>query len=453
MENKLESLRKDVVDIFQAGLKAVAPGAAIRRCCSLEGRVLNINNQEYNLDSFNRILVLGAGKGGASMAKAVEDILGQRISEGLITVKYDHLEKLDTIKLIEAGHPVPDMQGYNGARAILQLASEADEKSLIICLISGGGSALLPLPVAGITLDDKQQTTKVLLACGATIHEINTIRKHLSAIKGGGLAKAAYPATLITLILSDVVGDDLDSIASGPCVPDPKTFSDCLTILNKYSIHKQIPISVLHHIENGAAGKVPETPKAGDKIFSRTDNIIIGRNFDALVKAKKRAEELGYNSVMLSSMIEGETKDIAAAHMAIAHEIALNDEPAEKPACILSGGETTVTIKGEGKGGRSQEFALAAALKMEKVENTVVLCAGTDGTDGPTDAAGAISDSSTLKRAQAAGMNPFAYLENNDSYHFFSSLGDLYKTGPTNTNVMDLRIILIGQHNPKIKCS
>lgn len=444
MTSKLDRLRKDVSDIFQTGLKAVAPGTAIKRCCSLEGRNFMVNGKEYNLDSFNAILVLGTGKAGASMAKTIEEILGDNLSGGLITVKYGHLEKLSRIELIEAGHPVPDQQGYDGAQAILKLASEADEKTLVICLISGGGSALLPLPVPGLTLSDKQQTTQVLLDCGATIHEINTIRKHLSAIKGGGLARAVYPATLITMILSDVVGDDLDSIASGPCVPDPKTFSDCLAILDKYSIQEKIPASVLHHIKDGTAGKVSETPKIGDKIFSKTDNIIIGRNFDALITAKKRAEELGYNSLILSSMIEGDTTETAAIHMAIARETALHDEPVKKPACILSGGETTVVIKGDGKGGRNQELALAAALRMEKISDAVVLCAGTDGTDGPTDAAGAIADSSTLERAQAIGMDPLAYLENNDSYHFFNSLGDLYKTGPTNTNVMDLRIILVG---------
>lgn len=444
MTKKVELLRKDIVEIFQAGLEAVAPGAAIRRFCQLDDRVLKVGKREYDLDLFDKVIVLGAGKGGASMAKAVEELLGDHIAEGVITVKYGHLEKLAKIQIIEAGHPVPDTNGYEGARTILRMASQADDKTLIICLISGGGSALLPLPVDGVSLADKQQTTKVLLACGATIHEINTIRKHLSAIKGGGLARAAYPATLVTLILSDVVGDDLDSIASGPGVPDSKTFADCLSIFKKYAIREDIPPSVLQHIESGAAGRIPETPKAGDAIFSRTENVIIGRNFDALSRAKSKADELGYNSLLLSSMIEGDTGETAATHMAIAHEIALHDHPTAKPACILSGGETTVKIKGKGKGGRSQEFALLAALKLEGMKDTVVLCAGTDGTDGPTDAAGAISDSSTLERARPIGLDPLAYLENNDSYHFFNSLGDLYKTGPTNTNVMDIRIILVG---------
>lgn len=443
MTRKLEDLRQDAVTIFQAGLKAVNPDSAVKRFCSLDGEILAVNGQDYDLSLFKRVVILGAGKGSASMAKAIEDLLGSRISEGIVTVKYGHLEDLSTIRTIEAGHPVPDMNGHKGARALFQLAENADETTLIICLISGGGSALTPLPVEGITLEDKQETTRALLDCGATIHEINTIRKHLSQIKGGGLARAAYPATLITLILSDVVGDDLDSIASGPCVPDPTTYADCLKIIEKYAIGRKIPPNVLKQIESGIDGRAAETPKDGDEIFDRTKNIIIGNNFDALQSAKEEADQLGYNSLLLSSMMEGETRDVAALHMAIAKEIELHNLPVPKPACLLSGGETTVTIRGNGKGGRSQEFALAAALKMEGMNNTLVLCGGTDGTDGPTDAAGAISDSTTLTRARSAALDPLEYLTSNDSYHFFDALGDLYKTGPTNTNVMDLRIILV----------
>jgi hydroxypyruvate reductase len=303
----------------------------------------------------------------------------------------------------------------------------------------------MPLPRAGITLEDKQETTRALLACGATIHEINTIRKHLSAIKGGGLAKAVYPATLVTLILSDVVGDDLDSIASGPCVPDSSSFADCQAILTKYSIGDDIPATVLLHIESGLAGNIPETPKAGEIFFKKTQNVIVASNFDALLKAKEKAIELGYNTLLLSSMIEGETRMVAANHIAIAREIQSHSQPFPQPACILSGGETTVKIKGTGKGGRNQEFTLAAAIKMAGMENVTVLCAGTDGSDGPTDAAGALADENTADRAKTAGLDPQQYLENNDSYNFFDRLNDLYKTGPTNTNVMDLRIILVGK--------
>jgi len=444
MDKHIPERYQKAVEIFQAGLQAVAPGPAIKRFCQLNGEILTVDGQNYDLNRFDRILVLGAGKAGASMAKAIEDILGERISAGIITVKYDHLEELKKVKIQQAGHPVPDQNGLDGARIIYQLAFSADEKSLVICLISGGGSALMVLPAEGITLEDKQRTTQVLLDSGATIHEINTVRKHLSAIKGGGLARAVYPATLITLILSDVVGDDLDSIGSGPCVPDPGTFSDCKAIFAKYSIENQIPSGVLSHIESGIAGTIPETPKSGQPFFEKTQNVIVGNNFQALLKAKEKADELGYNTLLLSSMLEGETRDVAANHIAIAREIQLHGYPLPQPACLLSGGETTVRIQGSGKGGRNQEFVLAAALKLGGMKNIVILSAGTDGTDGPTDAAGAFADETTLQRAQTASLNPQKYLDNNDSYHFFDKLGDLLKTGPTNTNVMDLRIILVG---------
>ncbi len=443
MSRKILDKRQDAIEIFQAGLRAVAPGEAIKRFCQFDGTILTVDGYTYDTGLFSKIIVLGAGKAGASMARAIEEILGERISAGIITVKYGHLESLKKIQIHEAGHPVPDQNGYTGAQAIYQLASSADKETLVICLISGGGSALMPLPVDGVSLEDKQATTKILLACGANIHEINTVRKHLSVIKGGGLARAVYPATLITLILSDVVGDDLDSIASGPCVPDSKTFADCKAIFIKYSIESDIPSTVVQHIESGIAGDVPETPKVGQDFFKKTRNVIVARNFDALLKAKEKADGLGYNTLLLSSMIEGETRDVAINHMAIGLEIQLHGYPVKKPACLLSGGETTVTIKGEGKGGRNQEFVLAAAMRMTEMENAVVLSGGTDGTDGPTDAAGAIADKTTLKRAALKKLELQEYLDNNDSYNFFDELGDLYKTGPTNTNVMDLRIVLV----------
>ena len=320
---------QDAVDIFQAGLQAVAPGEAIKRYCRLEGEALLVDGQAYDLDRFEKVFVCGAGKAGAAMARAIEEILGARITSGVVTVKYGHLEDLARIRIQEAGHPVPDQNGFEGARMIYRLAEAADEKTLVICLISGGGSALLPFPVEGVTLEDKQETTRVLLACGANIHEINALRKHLSVIKGGGLARAVYPATLINLILSDVVGDDLDSIASGPCVPDPKTFADCRRILQKYAIEEQVPASVRRHIEAGIAGTVPETPKAGQPFFEKTRNLIVASNFNALRQAGEKAVELGYNTLLLSSMIEGETRDVAAVHMAMAQEIPLHGCPLE----------------------------------------------------------------------------------------------------------------------------
>jgi hydroxypyruvate reductase len=443
MDERLPDRYRDAIAIFQAGLAAVAPGAAISRFCRLEGDLFFVDGVEYDLRQYRKIFILGAGKAGAAMAKSVETMLEDRITEGIITVKDDHLEELKRITIRQASHPVPDARGLAAAREIYSMARRADKETLVICLLSGGGSALLPLPVNGVSLEDKQETTRVLLSCGATIHEINSVRKHLSVIKGGGLARAVYPATLVTLILSDVVGDDLDAIASGPCVPDPTTFVDCMTIFTKYGIEKKIPVSVYDHIRAGLAGKVTETPKKDQEFFAKNKNIIIGRNFDALTRAKEEAEALGYKTLLLSSSIEGETREVAACHMAVAREIGLSGNPVRKPACLLSGGETTVTIRGVGKGGRNQEFVLAAVLRMGGLRKIVVLSAGTDGTDGPTDAAGAVADETTLERAAERGLDPQQYLDKNDSYHFFAGLGNLYKTGPTNTNVMDLRIILV----------
>lgn len=439
----LGKLRDDATQIFYAGLEAVEPRAAVKRYCRLEGKQLAVEEKTFDLSQIKNVFVVGSGKASAPMAAAMEEILAERISNGIVNVKYGHTEKLNKVKLIEAGHPVPDKNGQEGAQAILNLATEADRDDLIICLISGGASALLPLPEAGLTLKDKQDTTSVLLACGATIHEINAIRKHLSRVKGGRLAKAAYPAILISLMLSDVVGDDLDVIGSGPTVPDLSSYSDCLEIFSKYKIHDQLPPVIIKHIKAGISGKIPETPKRGDKVFDKALNLVIGSNIGAITAAKTKAAELGYNTLILSSMIEGETRDVACVHAATAKEVLKTGNPLPKPACILSGGETTVSITGNGLGGRNQEFVLAAAIDIAAHENIVVLSAGTDGNDGPTDAAGAIADSFTLKKANKLNLHPQSFLLNNDSYHFFEKLGDLFITGPTNTNVMDLRIMLI----------
>ena len=439
----IEKLRHDAKDIFHEGLNAVRPQAAIEKYFQLEGSMLTINSYPYNLASFENIWVVGSGKAAAAMASAMEKLLGNHISGGQITVKYDHTTPLDRIETIEAGHPVPDENGIIGSRKIIEMVSSATENDLVICLISGGGSALLPLPADGLTLSDKQDTIKALLGCGATIHEINAIRKHLSAIKGGHLAKVAAPATLVTLILSDVVGDNLDVIASGPTVPDSCTFIDCLHIIQKYDLGNVLPLSIISHIQNGADGKIPETPKPGAPFFNKVRNFIVGSNYTALMAAKQKAIRMGYETLVLSSQLEGDTTESAQFHCAIAKEILKSEHPVKPPACILSGGETTVKIKGTGLGGRNQEFALVSALEIRDQENIVVLSAGTDGTDGPTDAAGAVADGQTHKKAMSRNLNPEAYLENNDSYAFFKALDDLLVTGPTLSNVMDLRILLV----------
>lgn len=439
----IQTMRKHASGIFFAGIDAVEPEAAVKRFCSRKKNYLVIGGIKYNLDKFDNIFVIGAGKAGAPMSSAIEDLLGERISEGMVNVKYGHVASLKRVKLVEAGHPVPDKNGLAGASDILNLAKRAGRDDLVICLLSGGGSALLPFPAPGLSLKDKQNTIRKLISCGATIHEINTIRKHTSLVKGGGLAKAVFPATLVTLILSDVVGDDLDVIASGPTVFDSSTYQDCLGIIAKYDLSRKLPGKAVKYLTGGAKGRISETPKAGDRIFEKTRNLIIGSNIEAIKSAKLKAESLKYNTLVLSSMIEGNTKEAAHFHCAIAKEIIKTGLPVPRPACILSGGETVVNVTGNGLGGRNQEFALAAALEIAGLENAVVLSGGTDGTDGPTDAAGAFADSTTLKRASCMGMDPLQFLSDNDSYNFFRKLGDLFITGPTNTNVMDIRIILV----------
>jgi len=440
----ISKLRQDAQKIFDAGLQAVDPKVAVHKYLKLESEHLRVGEQTYQLSDFNNIFVVGAGKAGAPMAAAVEEALGDRLSAGVINVKYGHTEPLNKIKINEAGHPVPDQAGLWGTLEIVEFLEGAGKKDLIICLISGGGSALLPLPVDGISLAEKQELTEKLLACGATINEINTIRKHISKIKGGQLARLAFPATLITFILSDVVGDPLDAIASGPAVPDTSTFQDVNDILSRYGIWHDIPIPIQSHIQKGINGEIPETPKSGDEIFSKLQNVIVGSNTQAVLAAKNEAQNLGYNTLMLSSLMEGETKEVAGVHSAIAKEILKTGNPVKPPACLISGGETTVTLRGDGKGGRNQEFVLAAAIDISGLEPVVILSGGTDGTDGPTDAAGAICDGQTISKAKKRGMNAMGYLSKNDSYSFFKPLNDLLITGPTKTNVMDLRIILVG---------
>ncbi len=437
------TLRQHAREIFNAGLHAVDPADAMTRYVRVEGERLYVADTQYDLTAYQHIYVVGGGKAGASMSRAVEEILGERVSGGWVNVKYEHLAPTQRITIHEAGHPVPDEAGVAGTRRIIDLLESATAHDLVLCVLSGGGSALLPAPAEGITLEEKQAVTKLLLHCGATIDEINTIRKHISVIKGGQMAKIAFPATLTTLILSDVISDPLDMIASGPTVPDSGTFDDCLTVFETYDIRGDIPSSILERIQKGAAGEIADTPKSGDPIFEKTDNLIVASNRLAASAAADKARELGYQTLILSTSVEGETKEVAKVHTAIMKEILQSGNPLTRPACVISGGETTVTIQGNGLGGRNQEFVLAAASEIAGLTHSVVLSAGTDGTDGPTDAAGAIADGQTIVRAGELHLDPMVYLRNNDSYHFFEALGDLMKTGPTNTNVMDLRILLV----------
>ena len=441
---KISQLRKDAEAIFQAGLEAVNPIQAVKKHVALKDDRLSVGNQAYNLADYDGVYVIGTGKASAAMAQAVEEILGGRLKEGVVNVKYGHTFPVRRIKVNEAGHPVPDEAGFHGTQDIIQLLEKTGKSDLVLCLISGGGSALLPYPAEGLTLEDKQKVTQCLLEVGACIHEINALRKHLSRVKGGRLAKLAFPSTLISLILSDVIGDDLDTIASGPTVPDESTFADCMKILDKYDMRGKIPNSVVELLEKGAKGEVEETPKPGDPAFQQTQNLIVSSNIHAIQAANRKADELGYNSLILSTFVEGETKEAARVHAAVAKEILKTGNPVHRPACVISGGETTVTIRGKGLGGRNQEFVLAAAIDIDGLENVIILSVGTDGTDGPTDAAGAVADGSTVSRAREKGMDAEHFLRENDSYHFFKPLEDLIITGPTHTNVMDLRLVMVG---------
>jgi len=444
----LEEMKGMARQIFFKAVSAVDPARKLKESVRIEGNQLLIKTEEgsekaFHLNGFKNIFLTGAGKASASMASAMEQIFGDRITKGIITAKYGHVLPLKRIEVIEAGHPIPDQKGFEGTTKIQSLLRASGPGDLVIFLLSGGGSALLPLPVEGITLEEKQQVTQLLLDCGADIGEINTIRKHISQIKGGWLARWAYPSTVIGFILSDVVGDPLDVIGSGPTVPDPSTYEDAYEILKKFDLIHRIAPSIQKHLFMGREGKVEETPKPGEPVFEKVHNMIIGSNILALRSAEREASSLGLHTVILSSSIVGDTREAARFHSAIVKEVLSSGYPLSRPACIISGGETTVMIKGSGLGGRNQEFALAAALEIQGFEKIVLLSGGTDGTDGPTDAAGAIADHTTVERARAMGLNPKAHLENNDAYPFFQRLGDLLITGPTHTNVMDVRILLV----------
>jgi glycerate 2-kinase len=422
-------LRRHALAIFKAALRAADPADAVVR---------HLTSRDY--EKYERIWVIGAGKASARMALAAERVLGKRIAGGLVNVKDGHLAKLRRVEINECGHPLPDKRGCKGAQRIADIARNAGPRDLVIALISGGASSLLPLPAAPVTLEEKQRVTGLLLASGAEIAEINTVRKHLSAIKGGHLARLARPAAVETLILSDVIGDDPGVIGSGPTAPDASTFADALAVLDRFDLRQRVPATVRERLLRGARGEEAETPKPGDALFKGVRNVVVGSNRMALTAAAQHAKALGYRTLILTGALRGEAREVARVHAAIAGGIASNDRPIGTPACIISGGETTVTLRGKGLGGRNQEFALAAALDIAGLENVAILSAGTDGTDGPTDAAGAIVDGGTVAR----GGDGRHSLAGNDAYHYLARSGDLVKTGPTGTNVMDVQVVLVG---------
>jgi len=453
------AIRAHLEQIFAAGLARVDPEALIRSTLKREGGRLHItvdgHSATVDLGAFVRVLVLGAGKATARMALALESVLGERITDGVISVKYGHTEALTHVRTIEADHPVPDAEGVRAAREMAALAQAADADTLVFMLISGGGSALMPYPaetgdgdrLQRISLAEKQAVTRLLLECGATINEINCLRKHLSLIKGGRLAEMLYPATVVSLILSDVVGDNLDVIASGPTTGDSTTFADAAGIIDKYDLAGKLPAAVREYLAHGVAGSIPDTPDGSHPAFNRVDNLLIGTNIQGLQAAADKARALGYRTTVLSSQVIGEAREVARVLCGIAKDAAKHDLFGPRPVCLICGGETTVTIRGDGMGGRNQEMALAflaeIAASPDDTKGIHLLAASTDGNDGPTDAAGAFADHGILQVAAAAGLSFTAYLKNNDAYRFFDPIDGLLKTGPTNTNVCDIQVMII----------
>lgn len=436
--------------LLKTVLKAGDPEICIKKYMSVMGNELKIRDSgvRLNLTGYDRLIVVGAGKATAQMARALEDIFTETILpiKGIISIKHGHGVPLKHIKTIEASHPIPGPGGMKAAKAIVRLLKNAGEKDLVISLFSGGGSALLPLPAPGITLEEIQKTTDYLLRSGAEIDEINAVRKHLSQVKGGRLMEFAYPATVCNLLLSDVIENRLDVIASGPFVPDETTFSKALFVCKKYHIFHQIPGSVRNHLSWGGKGSVKETPKKDNPCFKNLFTKIIGSNQQALFSAKQKAGQLGFHSLILSSRVKGEARELGKILAGIAREIRESGHPVPAPACILAGGETTVSVSGKGKGGRNQECTLAAVKEIDGMEDTLIFCAGTDGTDGPTDAAGAYCSGETYRSGMNKGLDSIEYLLNNDSYHYFEKIGNLIKTGPTGTNIMDIYMVFVGNN-------
>jgi glycerate 2-kinase len=436
------ALRQDAREIFNAALTAADPAKAVSRHLRVDGEVIDIDGRLYSLGSYRKIFIIGAGKASAQMCRALAELIGDWVYGGIIIAKYGYAVPVKKIAMIEAGHPIPDENGLRATEQLVSLLRQTTSEDLVINLISGGGSALLCSPADGVSFHEKQEITGRLLGCGAPIGPINAIRKHISKVKGGHLARLAYPATLISLILSDVVGDSISAIASGPTAPDPSTFSECQIVLDRYKLRTEKFGSIARLIDKGSAGEIEETPKPGDPKFNNVLNVLIGSNRVAVIAAKEQAERLGYSVKVIDDLAEGEATELAAAHAAIVKEI-YHSGTVRRPACVISGGEATVTLRGDGLGGRNQEFAVTTALEIDGLDGVVALIGGTDGTDGPTEAAGGIVDGGTVRRGKARGLDARDYLSRNDSYHFLKATDDLLVTGPTFTNVMDLRLFII----------
>jgi glycerate 2-kinase len=439
-QNSEKQLRESAWTIINAALQAVNPAQAVRNYFSTRPDIVARINTVAG-----RVLVIGAGKASAPMAQAVYELFGDRIEQGVVVVKYGHtLEKeIPNIEIVEAGHPVPDAAGAQATRRIVALAASATPNDFVLCLISGGGSALLTLPVEGVSLGDLQVTTQTLLAAGCSIDAVNTMRRHLSAVKGGQLARQTAPAPMLNLILSDVVGDPLEAIASGPTVPDPTTFADAWYLVKRYQLVGRLPEVVAQRLQAGAHGQIPDTPGRDDPVFDQVTNVVVGSNRIAAQAAVIAAQANGFDARLLTTFVEGEAREVGRVVAGLAKGIVREETGMHHPACLVMGGETTVTLTGTGTGGRNQEMALSVAMALDGWPGVLVVCLGTDGNDGPTDAAGAFADGSTVSRATAKGLDPADHLRRNDAYPFFAALDDLIFTGPTNTNVNDLTLVLV----------
>ncbi len=459
--------RTPILAVLDAALDAVDPFAAVQNLLQRQSETLTVADPSarapaltYNLRRYRRIFVVAAGKAAVPMSSAVESLLHDRISSGLAVTKYHHAQPADPssatpshIRIVEAGHPIPDESGALAGKEMLALVEQADADDLVIALLSGGGSALLVAPAGettdntghthpALTLSDLQAMTDALLACGATINEMNCLRKHTSAVKGGQLARSAAPATLLTLALSDVIGSPLDVIASGPTVPDVSTWADAWAIVEKYSLTTALPAAIRNRLQAGLAGDIPDTPKPGDPVFADSNTLIVADNRTAANAALGKATELGYNTMLLSTYVEGEAAEVAKVLVGLGREVQDSGLPAPAPACLILGGETTVSLgDNPGQGGRNQELALAAALALQNLPGLTIVSLATDGTDGPTDSAGGIADSGTLARGKDAGLSAADHLRRHDAYPYLRSAADLLLTGPTQTNVNDLLFV------------
>lgn len=438
----LEKTRQHAFEIFREAVEAANPKKCVLNYLSLEGDTLVVDSKTYNLNEFESIYAIAFGKASAAMAEGVERVLGERLTGGMVISNSQPRKKFKKLGFHLCGHPVPDERSVSAANDVMSILGRAGEKDLVIFLISGGGSALLSMPSPGLTLDDMRKATAALLRSGVDKNGLNAVRKHISQIKGGGLLKKALPAHVITLILSNVVSDKVDAIASGPTVPDSTTFEDAWRVVEALKIEHELPPQVVVHLEDGRNGELPETLKEGEFDPEKVQTLIVGSNIKSLSAAQKRAKKLGYNPLMLSSQISGEAKEVAKVIAGIAFDVERSNIPVKKPGCIIFGGETTVTVHSMGQGGRSTETALSFCMEIIG-HNIVGLFCDTDGIDGPIDAAGAICDGQSRLKAREMGVSAREHLAQNNSYDFFYRLGDLVITGLTGTNVMDIGIVII----------